>query len=105
VVALSSMLGMEEAKRLILPGGKYAPALIVVGENDLDYVKALGEQSHAYFDQMGVTNELWEVPGGTHFYPASSPVHQGDDSSVTSQLEPVIADFLYRALRLSELGE
>lgn len=104
VVALSSMLGMEEAKRLILPGGKYAPALIVVGENDLDYVKLLGEQAHANFDQMGVANELWEVPGGTHFYPASSLVHQGDDPSVTSHLEPVMADFLYRSLRLAEHG-
>lgn len=104
VVALSSMLGMEEAKRLILPGRNYAPALIVVGENDLDYVKALGEQSHAYFDQRGVTNELWEVPGGTHFYPASSLVYKGGEPTVTSHLEPVIADFLYRSLRLSELS-
>ena len=104
VVALSGMLGMDDAKRLILPGGTYAPALIVVGENDLDYVKTLGEESHAYFDQRGVTNELWEVPGGTHFYPASSLVHKGGVPTVTSQLEPVIADFLYRALRLSELS-
>jgi hypothetical protein len=104
VVALSGMLGMEDAKRVILPRGTYAPALIVVGENDLDYVKALGHEAHAYFDQCGVINELWEVPGGTHFYPSSSLVHKGGAPTVTSQLEPVMADFLYRALRLSELG-
>jgi hypothetical protein len=66
--------------------------------------KCTCSRSRCTFDQMGVTNELWEVPGGTHFYPASSLVHKGGEPAVTSHLEPVIVDFLYRLLRLSELS-
>ena len=104
LVALSGMMGLEESRRLITKGTHLPPALLSIGENDLDYLKALVDASYAHLQEMKVASELWEIPGGTHFYPSSSPVHLRHDPSVVNRLEAVITTFLHRALNLAELN-
>lgn len=100
IVAISGMIGIAEAERLIKPDDKYPPVMMVMGENDLDFMKVLCLRSHAHFDRVGVTNQLWEAPGATHFYPATSMIHSVDNPTITGRLEDVMCDFLWRSLQL-----
>lgn len=104
VIALSGMIGAADGQRLINSTQNNPPVMMVMGENDLDFMKELCKQSHAYLNEFGVINELWEVPGGTHFYPSTSSIHPIEDSDSVHFLEQAMSDFLYRSMRLHELS-
>lgn len=104
IVAISGMMGIVDSKRLIQADNKNPPVMMVMGENDLDHIKILCEQSHMYFDEIGLSNELWKVPGATHFYPATSAMHRIEAPNIVHHLEQAISDFLFRTLRLNELN-
>lgn len=104
IVALSGMIGTVDGKRMIQSSAKNPPVMMVIGEQDLDFMKLLCQQSHAYLNDLGVINELWEVPGGTHFYPSTSAIHPIEDTNAVNHLEQAVSDFLYRSMRLNELS-
>jgi len=104
VIALSGMIGAADGQRLINRTENNPPVMMVIGENDLDFMKELCKKSHAYLNEFGVINELWEVPGGTHFYPSTSSIHPIEDSDSVHFLEQAMSDFLYRSMRLHELS-
>lgn len=104
IVALSGMIGAVDGQRLIQTGQENPPVMMVMGEKDLDFMKALCQKSHTYLNQLGVTNELWEVPEATHFYPSTSLMHRVEDPNSVVHLEQAISDFLYRSMRLTEVS-
>lgn len=104
IVAISGMIGTVDGKRLIQPNAKNPPVMMVMGQNDLDFMKILCQQSHAYLNELGVTNELWEAPGATHFYPSTSLIHRVEDVNAVNHLEQAMSDFLYQSMRLNELN-
>ena len=102
IVALSGMIGAVDGQRVIQSGANNPPVMMVMGEKDLDFMKLLCQKSHTYLNQLGVINELWEVPGATHFYPSTSLMHRVEEPHSVVHLEQAVSDFLYRSLRLSE---
>lgn len=104
IVALSGMIGTIDGKRLIRSDDKNPPIMMVMGEIDLDHIKTLCQESHAYLSELGVINQLWRAPGATHFYPSTSSIHRIENPNIVNSLEPAMSDFLYRSMRLDELN-
>jgi acetyl esterase/lipase len=72
------------------------PAFIVTGEHDLEHVARQVAPMARHFSAVGVPYEAWQVPGGTHFYPAASVVV--GEAGRRSTLEEAMAEFVARTL-------
>lgn len=94
VVSLSGYMGTHELERHVRAGEGLPPALFVCGESDLNYVAAQAPLMHAHFKATAVGCESWQVPGASHFYPASSAAVRHDGK--VSNIEAAMADFLDR---------
>jgi predicted esterase len=101
VVALSGRISMSTAKACI-DGASNEPALLIfIGENDLPVMLHDLEGPAAHMTQMGIANQVAMIKGATHFYPSSARVL--DEHGVATDVETLMASFLYRHLRLAEL--
>ncbi|MFM9982723.1 MAG: alpha/beta hydrolase [Burkholderiales bacterium] len=96
VICLSGFMADEDLGRHVVGGAGLPPAFIVTGENDLDYVARQFAPMTRHFGSVGVTHEAWQVPGGTHFYPATSTCVCS--SGERSTLEEAMAAFVARSL-------
>ncbi len=96
VISLSGYMSGEDLGRHVTGAAWEPPAFTVTGENDLDYVARQASTIDRHFSAVGLLHESWVVPGGTHFYPASSEIVAADGRR--SRLEDGMAEFLYRTL-------
>ncbi len=98
VVALSGRISMSTAQACV-DGASNEPALLVfVGENDLPAMLHDLAGPAAHMTRMGVANQVVMIKGATHFYPRSASVL--DEHGVATDVETLMASFLYRHLRL-----
>lgn len=94
VVSLSGYLASDDLERCVQGAADEPPALLIHGENDLDYIV---EQTPAMTRRLaaaGRGSETWKVTGATHFYPADSAA-VGEDGR-RAPVEQAIAAFLSR---------
>ena len=96
VICLSGFMADEDLGRHVVGGAGLPPAFIVTGENDLDYVARQFAPMTRHFGSVGVAHEAWQVPGGTHFYPATSTCV--GSSGERSTLEESMAVFVAQSL-------
>ena len=96
VISLSGFMADEDLRRHVAGGAGLPPAFIVTGENDLDYVARQFGPMARHFSAVGIPHEAWQVPGGTHFYPAASVVV--GEAGRRSTLEDAMAEFVAKAL-------
>lgn len=74
VVALSGYLADDDLARCVTGAPDEPPAMIVHGEDDLEYVARQTPAMARRFAEAGRGSECWQVPGAGHFYPATQPV-------------------------------
>jgi acetyl esterase/lipase len=96
VISLSGFMADEDLRRHVTGAAGQPPAFIVTGENDLDYVARQFGPMARHFGAVGVPHEAWQVPGGTHFYPAASVVV--GEAGRRSTLEEAMTEFVAQAL-------
>ncbi len=96
VISLSGFMAGEDLERHVAGDAGLPPAFMVTGENDLDYVARQAGPMDRHFPSAGVAHESWQVPGGTHFYPAGSVVVGAGGRRST--LEEAMAGFISRNL-------
>lgn len=101
VVALSGRMPIESAQTYVLDAQQ--PALLMTfGENDLAGTLEDLETRTRHFDKVQLAHEVVNVAGATHFYPRTSEVTRRDGSQ--TDLETLLAEFLYRHLKLKHLS-
>lgn len=98
VVSISGYMSEADMRRLVTGAAGEPPALLVTGEQDLEYVARQAAVMDRHFTAVGLDHETWQVPGATHFYSASSAMVRSDGAR--GRLEDAMAAFLQRALRL-----
>jgi acetyl esterase/lipase len=102
VVALSGRISLATAKAHVT-GRPGQPAVqMFFGQHDLPGILEDAEASAAHLNKMGIAIETAHVEGATHFYPRTAAVTARDGSR--SDVESVMAEFLYRQLRLRDLA-
>ncbi|MEO8279205.1 MAG: alpha/beta hydrolase [Ideonella sp.] len=97
VVSLSGYMGNAELLRLVVGGQGLPPALLVHGENDLDYIAAQVGPMRQHFEATKVGCEAWQVTGASHFYPADSVAVRHDGK--VSTVEAAVVAFVDRSTR------
>lgn len=101
VVALSGRMSMAIAEACVT-GGPREPAVITfIGQDDLPAMLEGLEGPVAHLRNLGVTCDVVRIDGATHFYPRTAAVSAPDGRR--TDVENVMADFLYRHLDLQGL--
>jgi acetyl esterase/lipase len=100
VVALSGRISLAAAETYVTGAPGVPPILMFVGENDLPVMLENLDAPAAHMTKMGLPHQIIRVPGATHFYPRTKGLSAQDGTDV----EILMADFLYRHLRLSDLA-
>ena len=96
VISLSGFMADDDLRCHVTGAAGQPPAFIVTGENDLEHVARQVAPMVRHFGAVGVQCEAWQVPGGTHFYPADSVVV--GEAGQRSTLEEAMAEFVAKAL-------
>ena len=96
VISLSGFMASDDLERHVTADAGLPPALLVTGENDLDYIAQQAGPMERRFCAAGLAHEAWQVPGATHFYPATSVVV--GEGGRRSTLEEVMAEFIARTV-------
>lgn len=99
VVSLSGYMGNAELMRLVIEGQGLPPALLVHGENDLDYIATQIGPMRQHFEAATVGCEAWSATGASHFYPADSVAVRHD--GMVSTIEAAMVAFVDRCTRRS----
>ena len=94
VISLSGGIGGYDLRKTVRPG--MPPALLVVGQNDLEGVRASTPGLLALLNATSVKTESAWMPGFGHFYPMGATSLGGDLSKLT--LEGRLLRFLERSL-------
>ncbi|WP_326544042.1 alpha/beta hydrolase [Pseudorhodoferax sp.] len=94
VVALSGYLADDDLRRGVTGTPGEPPALLVHGDDDLDYIVRQAPAMDRRFAQAGRGSECWKVPGAGHFYPAQSPARRSDGHEAT--VDQAVSSFLAR---------
>jgi dienelactone hydrolase len=102
VVALSGRMSIQSAGEYV-HGPQQPPLMMVFGENDLVGTFEDMEPRSRHFVEVGLEHEVVHIAGATHFYPLTSQVVLDDGSR--SELENLMANFLYRCMRLEVLSK
>jgi dienelactone hydrolase len=96
VVALSGYLANDDLERCVKGTVDEPPALLIYGDNDLDYIVQQTPVMSRRFASAGRGSETWKVQNATHFYPACSSAVR-EDGRITT-VEEAIAAFLSRVV-------
>lgn len=96
VLALSGYMTLRDLQTHVTRARPLPPVCLVSGENDLDYLAKQAPLMADHFVAAREDCEWWQVPGGTHFYPADSEAISR--SGERDRLESAVARFLARAL-------
>lgn len=96
VVSLSGALSARELRSCVTGANAVPPAFFVSAQNDLDYIAAQAPVMAEHFEAAGADHEWWQVPGASHFYPASSDVI--GTAGERDRLDRAAARFLDRVL-------
>lgn len=83
VVALSGFLADDDLSRGVTGAPGEPPALLVHGDDDLDYLVQQMPTMARRFAEAGKGSESWCVMGAGHFYPATSRARRGDGAEAT----------------------
>lgn len=94
VVSISGYLADDDLERGVRGAADEPPALLIYGENDLDYIVEQTPKMTRRFAAAGRGSETWRVEGATHFYPAGSAAVGADGRR--APVEEVVAAFLRR---------
>lgn len=103
VVPLSGTFVEGVPERFITGAAGEPPLLWFMGEKDLPDLAGALPAATAWMTRVGATYEAVRIPGATHFYPRTASVTAADGSATT--IEDRIAEFLFRHLRLSQMGK
>jgi len=79
VIALSGYMADDDLARCVHGGPGEPPALLVHGDDDLDYVARQMPAMARHFARAGRGSESWCVAGGGHFYPADARARRLED--------------------------
>ena len=102
VISLSGTFVEGVPERFITGAPGEPPLLWFMGEKDLPDLAAALPSAAARLKSVGATYEIVRIPGATHFYPRTASVAAADGTPTT--IEDRIAEFLFRHLKLSQLG-
>lgn len=94
VIALSGHMADDDLARGVTGAPGEPPALLVHGDDDLDYIVQHTPAMARRFADAGRGSECWCVTGAGHFYPADSRVRRGD--GVEATLSEAITQYLDR---------
>jgi len=83
VVALSGHLADDDLARGVTGAPGEPPALLVYGDDDLDYIVQHTPAMARRFAEAGRGSECWRVSGAGHFYPSTSRARRGDGTEAT----------------------
>lgn len=103
VVSLSGAFVVGVPERFITGAPGEPPLLWFMGEKDLPDLADALPSATTRLKSVGAAFEVVRIPGATHFYPRTASVAALDGSATT--VEDRIADFLYRHLKLSQIGK
>lgn len=101
VVALSGRMSMGAAKAYVTGASSEPAILMFVGENDLPAMLDNLDGPIQHMASMGLPHQLVRIAGATHFYSRTATVIDADGTS--TDVENLMADFLYKHLRLVDL--
>lgn len=103
VVALSGRISLSTARACVTSRPGQPAVMMFFGQHDLPGILEDAEASAAYLMKMGIVIETAHIEGATHFYPRTAAVTARDGHR--SDVESVMAEFLYRQLRLGDLAD
>jgi acetyl esterase/lipase len=98
VVSISGYLATDDLDRCVRGRPDEPPALLIYGEDDLDYIVRQTPTMTQRLAAAGRGSETWKVRGASHFYPGSSEAVRDDGRRAT--VEEAIAAFLDVIARL-----
>jgi dienelactone hydrolase len=100
VFALSGRMSIESAQTYV-PDAQRPSLLMVFGESDLAGTLEDLEPRTRHFDKVQLVHEIIHIAGATHFYLRTSEAARKDGSR--TDLETLLAEFLYTHLKLEDL--
>jgi dienelactone hydrolase len=103
VVALSGRIARPTLETYVRRDPGNPAALLYFGENDLPEIKGGLEETREYLTKVGVANQFITIAGANHFYLRTVSVGRPDGS--VTDVETLMAEFLYDHLRLSRMDE
>lgn len=102
VVSISGYLAQDDLERCVRGTADEPPALLVYGENDLEYIVEQTPAMTRRFAAAGRGSETWLVEGATHFYPSSSVAKAGDGRRAT--VEEAMEGFMSRVINRTDMA-
>ena len=103
VISVSGRVS-DAARELYMTGAADEPAVLMFsGDRDLPVIAEGAGPTEAHMKRVGLKHRCALLPNATHFYPRTTRV-PAKDGLPESDVESVMAEFLYEALELRGLG-